>query len=145
MTVHPSRRQVLFAAAVAGGAGALAACSSSAAKPSAATSSAPAAAGGGSAQAVAKLADVAVGKTISVKLPDGKPGVLTRTGAKEVVCFSAICTHQGCTVAPAGGELQCPCHGSVFDARTGKPKSGPAPSPLPAVQVKVEGADVVTA
>ena len=144
MNRHPSRRQDLFAAAVVGGAGALAACSSSAATSSAANSSTAPAGGGGSSRTVAKLADVAVGKTIAVKLPDGTPGLLTRTGAQAVVCFSAICTHQGCTVAPAGGELQCPCHGSVFDARTGKPKSGPAPSPLPTVQVKVDGSNVVT-
>jgi cytochrome b6-f complex iron-sulfur subunit len=61
------------------------------------------------------------------------------------VAFSAICTHQGCTVAPAGRQFRCPCHGSVYDAATGKVIDGPAPAPLAAVPVKVDGADVVAA
>jgi cytochrome b6-f complex iron-sulfur subunit len=60
-----------------------------------------------------------------------------------VVAFSAICTHQGCTVAAAGTQLQCPCHGSVFDAFTGKVVNGPAQAPLGKVDVSVSGQDVV--
>ncbi|MGZ4650530.1 MAG: QcrA and Rieske domain-containing protein [Kineosporiaceae bacterium] len=40
--------------------------------------------------------------------------------AGRVVAFSAVCTHQGCRVNPAGPQLDCPCHGSVFDAFTGQ-------------------------
>jgi Rieske Fe-S protein len=60
-----------------------------------------------------------------------------------VAAFSAICTHQGCTVAPAGKELDCPCHGSVYNAATGEVMGGPAPRPLDKVNVKIAGDNVV--
>ena len=101
-----------------------------------------AAADGGTA-ALAKLKDVPVGHAIAASGPEGQPIVIARPKTGKVVAFSAICTHQGCTVAPAGKQLNCPCHGSVFDAFTGKVLAGPAPSPLPAVAVKVSGANVV--
>lgn len=67
--------------------------------------------------------------------------VLVRTG-NEVRAFSATCTHQGCTVAGvADGVITCPCHGSTFDAGTGKVVTGPATRPL--APVKVEVADGV--
>jgi cytochrome b6-f complex iron-sulfur subunit len=62
------------------------------------------------------------------------------------VAYSAVCTHQGCTVAYQGGELACPCHGSVFDPANGAAVvAGPAPRPLPEIPVKVEGGEVVRA
>jgi Rieske Fe-S protein len=63
----------------------------------------------------------------------------------DAVAFSAICTHQGCTVAPSGSRLNCPCHGSVFNALTGAVEHGPARSPLPSIPVKVVNGNVVTA
>ena len=46
-------------------------------------------------------------------------------------------------VAPAGGQLDCPCHGSVFNATTGAVVNGPASRPLPAVKVTLSGEDIV--
>jgi Rieske Fe-S protein len=68
--------------------------------------------------------------------------VLTRTPAGAVHGFSAVCTHQGCTVALAGGALACPCHGSRFAADTGAVTRGPATRPLPAVPVVVRNGEV---
>jgi Rieske Fe-S protein len=70
--------------------------------------------------------------------------VLTRDGSGTVHGVSATCTHQGCTVgAPHDGVVSCPCHGSRFDASTGKVLRGPATRPLPAVPVHVQGDRVV--
>jgi Rieske Fe-S protein len=71
--------------------------------------------------------------------------VITRDASGDVHAFSATCTHQGCTVAaPSGsGTLDCPCHGSRFDADTGEVIQGPAVRPLPAVAVSVQGDRVV--
>jgi Rieske Fe-S protein len=96
-------------------------------------------------QPLATLASIPVGQSASAKTSDGKPLIVSRPTDSTAACFSAICTHQGCTVNPAGAELHCPCHGSVFDALTGAVKHGPAPSPLPKVAVKVTNGQVVTA
>jgi Rieske Fe-S protein len=145
----PDRRRVMLLGAAAGlgvaGVAGLAACgsgSSAGAGASSAVASAPAASGSGGG-ALAKLADVPVGGSVAAAGPDGKPIVISQPQAGTVVAFSAVCTHQGCKVAPAGKTLDCPCHGSTFDAFTGKNLSGPAPTPLPAVAVKVSGTDVV--
>lgn len=114
---------------------------SSAPPSSPAASSAPAGTGG---TTVVALADVPVGGSVAAKV-DGKPVLLAQPTAGRVVCFSATCTHQGCTVAPAGAQLKCPCHGSVYTAATGAVEHGPAPAPLAPVAVKVSGGDVVTA
>ncbi|NKY40564.1 Rieske (2Fe-2S) protein [Cellulomonas septica] len=69
--------------------------------------------------------------------------VLVRDG-DDVEGFSAVCTHQGCLVGEvADGEIRCPCHGSVFDARSGDVVRGPAQRPLPEVDVDVRDGRVV--
>ena len=91
---------------------------------------------------LAKLSDVPVGGSIAANL-NGKPVTVGRPDASTAVGFSAICTHLGCTVNAGGPQLHCPCHGSIFDAFTGAVVQGPAPSPLPAITVTVEGGYVV--
>jgi len=72
--------------------------------------------------------------------------VLTIGPGGTVNGFSAVCTHQGCTVGSvSGGVILCPCHGSRFDAGTGAVISGPAPRPLPKIPVVVRNNDVYTA
>lgn len=39
------------------------------------------------------------------------------------------CMHQGCQVAPEGGRLVCPCHGSEYST-SGTVLKGPTPAPL---------------
>jgi Rieske Fe-S protein len=46
--------------------------------------------------------------------------------------FSNKCTHAGCRInQEINGQLICPCHGSRYDAATGKVLQGPAALPLP--------------
>src|SRR4051794_857464 len=134
-----SRRAVLAAGAAGAGAVVVAACSSGSGGGS----------GSGDAQqagkTLARLDDIPVGDAKAVKLPDGGPAVIARTSATAAACFSAICTHMGCTVALNGKELGCPCHGSRFNALTGAVLSGPATAPLEKIAVKISGGEVVTA
>ncbi|HEY5482620.1 MAG TPA: Rieske (2Fe-2S) protein [Propionibacteriaceae bacterium] len=145
-----TRRTVLRTAGVAavavGGVGALAACGAGtkATTPSRAPggSASPGGSGAG-AGSLAKVDAIPVGGAILVTDSGGKPIILAQPTAGTVVGMSAICTHLGCTVAPAGAQLVCPCHGSVYKAADGSNVSGPAPSPLPAVAVHVQNGEVL--
>ena len=101
-----------------------------------------ASAGGGGGKQLAKLSDIPVGGSISATL-DGNPIILAQPSTGKVVAFTAICTHQGCTVNPDGAVLRCPCHASTYDAFTGKNTGGPAQSPLAAIPVTVSGGAVL--
>jgi Rieske Fe-S protein len=138
-------------AAVAGGA-LLAACgddttSGGNGNPSPAPNSGPSTqsggAGGDLAEVLVATAEVPEGG--GVVLPDAEV-VVTQPTAGDFKAFSAICTHQGCTVGDvAGGVIICPCHGSQFSVEDGSVTAGPAPSPLPEVAVTVDGKNVVRA
>jgi uncharacterized membrane protein/nitrite reductase/ring-hydroxylating ferredoxin subunit len=68
---------------------------------------------------------------------DGKRVVLARTEAGWVA-FQDACTHRGGSLAGGVmicGTVQCPWHGSQFDARTGAVKAGPAKQPIEAFTV----------
>lgn len=134
-----TRRSVLAAGAGIVGVAALAACGSKSKSAAAADTGAPAASG-----ALAKLADIPVGGAVSA-IANGKPILISQPTAGAVKAFSAICSHMGCTVAPAKGELDCPCHGSRYNLSTGAVLGGPAPKPLTAFPVKVVNGDVMPA
>jgi Rieske Fe-S protein len=74
------------------------------------------------------------------KVFEKKQLVVTQPTKGEFKGFSAVCTHQGCTVNQVqGGTINCPCHGSKFSVSDGSVSAGPATKPLPAKGVKVEG------
>jgi cytochrome b6-f complex iron-sulfur subunit len=134
---RPSRRQVVVAVPGAAGLALLvAACGSG-------SSGSQAGAGGDGGGGSLQLSAVPVGSAVAAKDASGKPVVVARPAQDRVVAFSAVCTHMGCTVAPAGTTLKCPCHGSAFDATTGAVLNGPASRPLPSVSVRVDGGSVV--
>lgn len=70
---------------------------------------------------------------------DGQPDIVVREANGGLVAHSAVCTHAGCTVGYQGGQIVCPCHSSVFDARTGAVITGPATVPLPPRKVIEDG------
>lgn len=68
-------------------------------------------------------------RAVAVRLDDG-----------TLVGYSAVCTHLACAVLwrkdrGTEGELYCPCHEGVFDARSGEVTAGPPPRGLPKVVV----------
>jgi Rieske Fe-S protein len=73
----------------------------------------------------------------------GPKVVLIRSTDNNVHAFSAVCTHQGCTVTSvAKNVITCPCHASRFSAATGDVISGPAARPLPVIKVDVRNGEV---
>ena len=95
---------------------------------------------------IVKLTKLPVGKSFNfIHSAQGIPSVLFRTKT-GVFAYSAICTHQGCTVTykSASKKLVCPCHGAQFDPfSNGAVTTGPAETPLAKVSVKVSGGWVV--
>ena len=66
--------------------------------------------------------------------------VVTQPQAGTFKAFSAVCTHQGCTVSKvASGTIDCPCHGSKFAIADGSVVNGPASRPLEERQITVSG------
>ncbi|WP_345574342.1 Rieske (2Fe-2S) protein [Nonomuraea rosea] len=111
---------------------------SSAPQSSAPQSSAPQAGG-----ALAKTADIPVGGGTIFK--DQKI-VVTQPASGQFKAFSAVCTHNGCTVGSVSdGVIVCPCHNSKFAIADGAVTDGPADKPLPEQQIKVEGDQITLA
>jgi Rieske Fe-S protein len=101
-----------------------------------------AAAGG---QEIAKISRVPAGSAVNFET-SGSPAVLIHLQNGKFAAYSAVCTHQGCTVTYQNGQLLCPCHGSVFDpSKGGTVLYGPAPSPLPKIPIKVQRGGVYRA
>jgi cytochrome b6-f complex iron-sulfur subunit len=86
--------------------------------------------------AIASESEVAPGSAYKFK-DSGNPAFLVHLDTGDFVAYSAICTHQGCTVAPGNGELDCPCHGSRYDLG-GAVIQGPAKEPLTPYDVHVK-------
>jgi Rieske Fe-S protein len=126
-----SRRRLLAGAAavgVVGATGALAACGSGTGDTS------------GSGPVTIPVADVPVG---GGKIISADKIVVTQPTAGTFKAFSAVCTHQGCIVDNVlNGTIRCPCHFSRFAIADGSVVSGPAPAPLPARTVTIQGSTV---
>lgn len=70
--------------------------------------------------------------------------VVTQPTKGSFKAFSVVCTHQGCPVSKIeNGQIECTCHGSMFDIATGAPTQGPARQPLAPKTATVSGTDVV--
>lgn len=146
--VHLGRRTVVAGVGAAGVAAVLTACGSSkdsggsnAVEPAkGATGDGPTGNGG---NLLAKTADIPEG---GGKIFTDEGVVVTQPKAGEFKAFSSKCTHRGCAVTSVSdGAINCPCHGSKFDAATGDVSGGPATEPLPAATITVEGDSIMLA
>jgi len=86
-----------------------------------------------------------------------KPGEMKgiEAGGKQVLIVNLegkyyaignVCTHMGCMLSDGtltGEPVQCACHGSVFNVKTGKVEKGPATKPESVFQVRVEADQIL--
>ncbi|MDG9718150.1 Rieske (2Fe-2S) protein [Streptomyces sp. DH24] len=88
-------------------------------------------------QELAATSDIPVG---GGRIFKAEKVVVTQPEEGEFKAFSAICTHQSCTVASVSdGTINCACHGSRFRVADGAVEKGPATRALPAERITVEG------
>jgi Rieske Fe-S protein len=98
---------------------------------------------GGGAVALVKTSDVPEG---GGTILESEKLVVTQPAAGQFKAFSAVCTHQQCTVGSVkDGLITCPCHGSQYSIEDGSVKRGPAPRALSELPVTVQGDEVVRA
>jgi nitrite reductase/ring-hydroxylating ferredoxin subunit len=68
------------------------------------------------------------------------PVAVARAGGR-LYAFDDTCTHEECPLSDGvvtDGEVECPCHGSIFDMRTGEALTGPALESRRTNKVRVE-------
>jgi len=72
-----------------------------------------------------------------VSLPEQRIYVVH--GAEGFFAMTAVCTHLGCLTRYEADQnrIFCPCHGSRFSS-TGEVTNGPAPMPLPRLEIALE-------
>lgn len=87
-------------------------------------------------------ADLKVGASLSVAV-QGDTYLLWRKDETTVLAYTAVCTHQGCTVGLAKTDFKCPCHGSEFSHEDGSRVAGPAKKPLTRYAAAIDGTDVL--
>jgi nitrite reductase/ring-hydroxylating ferredoxin subunit len=147
-----TRRGLLMGVGLAGVAGVLAACGGSGGSDGGYGGSTtdpaqpPASTPGGSAPAaksLAKTSDIPVG---GGKIFEAEKVVVTQPEAGQFHAFSAVCQHAGCTVGSvSGGTINCPCHGSKYKITDASVVAGPAPRPLPAKTIDIQGGEITLA
>jgi len=76
---------------------------------------------------VASIKELGPGKMVGVEA--GGKEIFMVNLAGKYYAIGNVCTHVGCMLSDGvlkGESVQCPCHGSVFDVKTGKVLKGPA-------------------
>lgn len=93
---------------------------------------------------IASINDVQEGKPFCAAVGDKKIAVFKIGGA--YYAMNNVCSHAGgplCDGALDGKTIECPWHGSKFDATTGNVLAGPAAAPQETYEVKIEGGEVL--
>ena len=92
---------------------------------------------------VADEGDLQDGLPLAVRL--GEEFIVVVRTADAVYALEDSCTHEECPLSDGivtDRELACPCHGSVFDLRTGEALVGPALESVRTYAVRVESGAV---
>ncbi len=95
-------------------------------------------------QKVAVKSEIGNGEIKRVEVGNHKIALINLNGT--IFALSDVCNHAGCLLSEEGQvegeEVECLCHGSKFDIRTGEVTAGPAFEPQKTYEVKVEGDNV---
>ncbi|MHB0871684.1 MAG: QcrA and Rieske domain-containing protein [Chloroflexota bacterium] len=97
-------------------------------------------------QRVAAAGELPEGEALQFHYPTpDDPAILIHLPGGRFVAYSQLCTHLACAVLwdPHRRVLECPCHEGYFDAETGQVLAGPPPRPLPKIDLRIEGEDLV--
>ena len=73
---------------------------------------------------------------------------IANLGDGTFLAVDDICSHAEASLSEGEVDvddetIECPRHGSIFDLRTGNPRSLPATVPVPTFRVKVEGETIM--
>ncbi len=97
---------------------------------------------------IGNINDLEVGQAVYFSYPDGRSqGILVKLGKeavagigpeRDIVAYSAACTHMGCGVLYKNERFVCPCHNSMFDpAVNGQVYQGLATTYLPQIGLRL--------
>jgi cytochrome b6-f complex iron-sulfur subunit len=91
---------------------------------------------------VGKVEDIPLNESKTIKF--GRYPALVINTSEGIKAFSAVCTHFACVVKweADAGQIYCPCHDGYFDSLDGHVISGPPPTPLDPIKVKIENGDI---
>jgi 3-phenylpropionate/trans-cinnamate dioxygenase ferredoxin subunit len=95
---------------------------------------------------VCPAGELGVGETRLVDVDGRKVGVF-RCADGELVAIEDRCSHDDGPLAegefdPAACTVECPRHGSLFDLRTGRPKTLPAYQPVEVFEVREQDGEI---
>ena len=89
---------------------------------------------------IASTKDLTPGKMVSVE-KNGKAVLIANVNG-TYHAIGNVCTHMGCKLSEGtltGDTVQCACHGSIFNVKTGSVEQGPAASPEPSYSLRIDG------
>ena len=97
---------------------------------------------------VCRLAELPAGSMRLVEADDGRRIGVFRCSGGELRAIEDRCSHDDGPLAegefdPASCTVECPRHGSLFDLRSGRPRTLPAYRPVDTFSVRVEGGEVI--
>ncbi len=93
---------------------------------------------------VAKLTELKEDSVTGVKVGNKEVALFLLNG--QVFATEDLCTHEFCVIsenfAMHGEEVECTCHGSHYNIKTGVNTVPPSAEPLPIYKTKVENGEV---
>lgn len=95
---------------------------------------------------VASAGEIGEGEIKAYEVADTWVAVARSEGT--LYAFEDECTHAHCPLSRGfveGRQIECDCHGAMFDLRSGEVTKPPASEPITIYDVKEDGGDVLVA